>query len=314
MEDTKVKSSIGNIFIPLLTATIGLIPFAYDKISEEPKAAITTTVGLGDEKKKLALISYEEGMSLYNKGLFEEAKISLKAAINQGGVVEAYYPMARCYMNGRVKDYEKFKFYCEEGVEKGDLKCHFGLWSYYANLPVSKNEIEANEHAKKAFDAVKAVAEAGDPFWQGKLGALYNYYLKDYEKALFWYEKAAEQDDAFAQSKLGILYENGQGVEKDYKKALYWYEKAAAQDHMEAQSNLGFMYDTGNGVGKDYKKALYWYEKAADQGDAFAQNNLGVMYHNGLGTKTDFVKAKYWFQKAAEQGNKNAIKNMKMYR
>ncbi|HOY05249.1 MAG TPA: tetratricopeptide repeat protein [Saprospiraceae bacterium] len=314
MEDTKVKSSIGNIFIPLLTATIGLIPFAYDKISEEPKAAVTTTVGLDDEKKKLALLSYEEGMSLYNKGLFEEAKISLKAAINQGGVVEAYYPMARCYMNGRVKDYEKFKFYCEEGVEKGDLKCHFGLWSYYANLPVSKNEIEANEHAKKAFDAVKAAAEAGDPFWQGKLGALYNYYLKDYEKALFWYEKAAEQDDAFAQSKLGVLYESGQGVEKDYKKALYWYEKAAAQDHMEAQSNLGFMYDTGNGVGKDYKKALYWYEKAADQGDAFAQNNLGVMYHNGLGAKVDFVKAKYWFQKAAEQGNKNAIKNMKMYR
>jgi TPR repeat protein len=314
MEDTKVKSSIGNIFIPLLTATIGLIPFAYDKISEEPKAAVTTTAGLNDEKKKLALISYEEGMSLYNKGLFEEAKISLKAAINQGGVVEAYYPMARCYMNGRVKDYEKFKFYCEEGVEKGDLKCHFGLWSYYANLPVSKNEIEANEHAKKAFDAVKAAAEAGDPFWQGKLGALYNYYLKDYEKALFWYEKAAEQDDAFAQSKLGVLYESGQGVEKDYKKALYWYEKAAAQDHMEAQSNLGFMYDTGNGVGKDYKKALYWYEKAAEQGDAFAQNNLGVMYHNGLGAKVDFVKAKYWFQKAAEQGNKNAIKNMKMYR
>lgn len=314
MEDTKVKSSIGNIFIPLLTATIGLIPFAYDKISEEPKTAVTTTAGLNDEKKKLALISYEEGMSLYNKGLFEEAKISLKAAINQGGVVEAYYPMARCYMNGRVKDYEKFKFYCEEGVEKGDLKCHFGLWSYYANLPVSKNEIEANEHAKKAFDAVKAAAEAGDPFWQGKLGALYNYYVKDYEKALFWYEKAAEQDDAFSQSKLGVLYESGKGVEKDYKKALYWYEKAAAQDHMEAQSNLGFMYDTGNGVGKDYKKALYWYEKAAEQGDAFAQNNLGVMYHNGLGAKTDFVKAKYWFQKAAEQGNKNASMNLKMYR
>ena len=313
MEDSKVKFSIGNIFIPIITATIGLIPFAYDKLSQEPQVAITTTDGLDIEKKRLALLSYQEGMGLYNKGLFEEAKISLKAAINQGGVVEAYYPLARCYMNGRVKDYEKFKFYCEEGIEKGDLKCHYGLWSYYSNLPVSKDEIEANEHAKKAMHAVKESAESGDPFWQGKLGSLYNYYVKDYEKALFWYEKAAAQDDAFAQSKLGVLYESGQGVEKDYKKALYWYEKAAAQDHMEAQSNLGFMYDTGNGVKKDYKKALYWYEKAAEQGDAFAQNNLGVMFHNGFGVKVDYVRAKYWFQKAADQGNKNALKNMKMY-
>ena len=314
MEDSKTKSSIGNIFIPLITATIGLIPFAYDKLSQSPQAAVTTTVGLDDEKKKLALLSYQEGMGLYEKGLFEEAKISLKAAINQGGVVEAYYPLARCYMNGRVKDYEKYKFYCEEGIEKGDPKCHYGLWSYYSNLPVPKNEIEAGEHAKRSFDAVKAAAESGDPFWQGKLGALYNYYLKDYEKALYWYEKAAEQDDAFSQGKLGVMYESGQGVGKDYKKALFWYEKAAAQDNPEAQRSLGFLYDTGNGVGKDYKKAVYWYEKAAEQGDAFAQNNLGVLYHNGLGVKVDFVKAKYWFQKAADQGNGNAAKNLKMYR
>lgn len=315
MEDSKIKFSIGNIFIPLITASIGLIPFAYDKMSKSPPTAtaVVTAEGLDDEKKNLALLSFQEGMKLYNKGLFEEAKISLKAAINQGGVVDAYYPLARCYMNGSVKDYEKFKFYCEEGVEKGDLKCHYGLWSYYSHLSSSKDDLKAAEHAKKALDALKTAAETGDAFWQGKLGSLYNYYLKDYSKALYWYEKAAAQDDAFSQCKLGVLYESGQGTDKDFNKALYWYEKAAALDYMEAQSNLGFMYDTGHGVKKDYKKALYWYEKAAEQGDAFSQNNLGTLYHNGLGVKADYIRAKYWFQKAAEQGNQNAIKNLKMY-
>jgi hypothetical protein len=60
MENTKAKSSIGNIFIPIITATIGLIPFAYDKMSQEPKAAIITKDGLDTEKKELALLSYHE--------------------------------------------------------------------------------------------------------------------------------------------------------------------------------------------------------------------------------------------------------------
>ena len=165
MENSKVKSGISNIFIPILTATIGLIPFAYDKISQEPSTNVAMAEGIDTEKKELALVSFQEGMGLYNKGLFEEAKISLKAAIHQGGVVDAYYPLARCYMNGRVKDYEKFKFYCEEGVEKGDLKCHYGLWSYYNHLAAVKDDVKADEHAKMGFEPVKAAAESGDPFW-----------------------------------------------------------------------------------------------------------------------------------------------------
>lgn len=315
MEESKTNFRIGNIFIPLITATIGLIPFAYDKFSKEPASTtVASTDGLDSEKKKLAQLSYEEGMRLYNKGMFEEAKISLKAAIHQGDIVDAYYPLARCYMNSSVKDYEKFRFYCEEGVEKGDLKCHYGLWTYYNHLSATKDEIKAGEHAQKAFDAVKEAAAAGDAFWQGKLGSLYSYELKDFEQALHWYRKAAEQNDAFAQGKLGVMYENGQGTAKDYSQAIHWYKQAAEQDNVEAQVNLGYMYDTGNGVRKDYEKALYWYEKAAVQGDAFAQNNLGVMYHNGLGTKVDYLKSKYWFKKAADQGNRNAIKNMKMYK
>jgi TPR repeat protein len=91
----------------------------------------------------------------------------------------------------------------------------------------------------------------------------------------------AEQGDVQSQASLGWMYDKGKGVSQDYEKAVYWYQKAADQGDANGQLNLGLMYDKGRGVEQDYEKAVYWYQKAADQGDEDAQKAISRLYAEG---------------------------------
>ncbi len=126
---------------------------------------------------------------------------------------------------------------------------------------------------------------------------------KDYEKALYWYQKSADQGHSTAQNNLGYMYHTGQGVDQNYEKTLYWYQLAANQGESSGQNNLGHMYKNGEGVEKDYGKALNWYQLSADQGNNIAQYNIGFMYQYGLGVDQDYEKALYWYQLAITDNN-----------
>ena len=149
-----------------------------------------------------------------------------------------------------------------------------------------------------------------DPVDQYNLGVDY-YQKKDYDKAVYWFEKAAEQGIVEALYNLGVCYANGEGVSQDYTTAAYWYEKAAEQGYAKAQLNLGHLYFHYNGVGVkfDWEKALYWYEKAALQGNAKAQTQTGLLTNLYI---KDYEKAKYWLEKAAAQGEKTAIEMLEL--
>ena len=85
-----------------------------------------------------------------------------------------------------------------------------------------------------------------------------SYDRKDYERALFKFNRAAQRGEAPAQYNLGLIYYNGQGVAKDYTQAMRWYKLAAAQGYAAAQLNLGLMYDNGEGAKQDYYEAVRW--------------------------------------------------------
>ncbi|MDH4283908.1 MAG: sel1 repeat family protein [Gallionellaceae bacterium] len=77
------------------------------------------------------------------------------------------------------------------------------------------------------------MAEDGNPMAQRMLGERYAMGLEgaplDFEKAIFWWNKAAENGDAFAQYNLGVFYKLGQGsMEKDYVQAYMWFSIAEA--------------------------------------------------------------------------------------
>jgi len=85
----------------------------------------------------------------------------------------------------------------------------------------------------------------------------------DHFKDLF---NKASQGDAEAQYKLGTNYYNGGNItEKDFEKAVYWFERAADQGYAQAQYNTGVFYYNGYGVDQDIDEAIYWFKKAAKQ-------------------------------------------------
>ena len=62
--------------------------------------------------------------------------------------------------------------------------------------------------------------------------------LKNYKKAVYWFEKAAKKGNASAQAVLGLMYEKGQGVLKNYKKAYMWYNIASFNESITAKKGL----------------------------------------------------------------------------
>ena len=51
---------------------------------------------------------------------------------------------------------------------------------------------------------------------------------------MYWLQKAAEQGHGDAQYSLGAHYLRGDGTERDYEKAVFWLEKAEAQAAVHA--------------------------------------------------------------------------------
>ena len=155
-------------------------------------------------------------------------------------------------------------------------------------------------------------AQDGDAESQEYLGEFYctgqHGMPQNFEKALFWFEKAANQENSTAQNNLGYLYSNGKGTSQDYSKALYWFTKAIENGNADAYLNLGNMYRLGQGVPVDLMRAVQLFRESAFKGVAEAQYNLGIMYGKGSGVPQNYILAYAWCSIPASKGDTNAIK------
>ena len=87
--------------------------------------------------------------------------------------------------------------------------------------------------------------------------------MKNYKKALYWYDKEAEagkQDGLFKYAESLFL---GKGVRKNYKLAFVVFVTLNNSGYKEAAYYLGQYYEKGIQIEKDYEKALYYYETEA---------------------------------------------------
>jgi len=193
--------------------------------------------------------------------------------------------------------------------------------------------MEINENQ---FQSILENAENGDVEAQVKAGMMYQR-NSDYEKAVYWYEKAASKGNPEAQCKLGGMFDDGIGVEENITKAYYLYRSAASKGNEDAIFQLGNMYYEGRGTPVDYDEALAcfreishtsgamyclgdmyklgrgvyknyviafeWYMKSAQRGYCLAQYWVARMYMAGFGTNKDLRKAFDWFCKAATGGH-----------
>lgn len=88
---------------------------------------------------------------------------------------------------------------------------------------------------EEGLNIIKELAEAGDIESQIDLGG---YYLErnDYEKSIFWLDKAISSDNARAQYLIGIYYI--QKTPQEYEKGIKWLRASASQGYRRAQEML----------------------------------------------------------------------------
>ena len=133
--------------------------------------------------------------------------------------------------------------------------------------------------------------------------------LRDYNTAVFWWDKSARQGNHRAQNNLAFAYARGEGVEsRDLKKAFKLWEASAEQGNLVAQNFLALCYYTGDGVAKDPIKAVAIWTSAAEHGSRDAQRHLGIAYYTGNGINKDYKKALALFTRAAQAGDEEAAK------
>lgn len=151
--------------------------------------------------------------------------------------------------------------------------------------------------------STKENAKKGDIYEQSQLGHWYqtgSYVEKDFEKAVYWLEKAANKGEESAQHNLGNCYYYGEGVDQNYSIAIEWFEKAAKKDVVNSQYMLAYTLYTYFKSDENDKKAFYWFEKAAKNHDSESQFCLGEFYQHGIGVEQNMKEAIYWYEKSAD--------------
>ena len=89
--------------------------------------------------------------------------------------------------------------------------------------------------------------------------------------------KLAEQGDPAAQFALGARYATGEQVKQDYSEAVRWFTQAADRGHILAQATLGAYYWAGRGVQPDLTKAYFWSALAQAGGDQASKYRVAVL-------------------------------------
>jgi putative methionine-R-sulfoxide reductase with GAF domain len=87
----------------------------------------------------------------------------------------------------------------------------------------------------------------------------------------------AERGDPAAQFAVGAHYVTGEEVVQDYSEAVRWFSLAAEHGHVTAQSTLGAYYGIGRGVTQDFAKAYFWSILAQAGGDEASKYRIPLL-------------------------------------
>jgi len=214
--------------------------------------------------------------------------------------------------NGVEKDRAKALQYYMQASELGNADATYNV-GMCAKLGMGcRKDLDVASHKfysavklgyERAFEELKALAEAGDAEAQNRYGLCFEYgygtkvILKN---AVYWYEQAAKQGYSYGQYNLAECYYDGRGVKQNTRVAVKWFRKAAEGGHATAQYELGLFYLDGEGVAKNPYEAYNWISKSAAQGNVDALNQLAYCYAEGVGTDADMGMAHATIDKAIQ--------------
>ncbi|PKC66373.1 kinase-like protein [Rhizophagus irregularis] len=223
-------------------------------------------------------------------------------------IADAQYQLGDCfyYGIGTISDKNQALYCYENAINNGNIIAKYILEQKYNKIiDIKKTKsVEIKIHKTVYFEGLRQIG-------------INNYNSQNYNKALYYFQKAAENGNKFALCNLGNCYKNGEGIEQNKRKAFKLYQKSADQGYKDAQFQLGNCYNEGVGIDINKTKAFELFKVAAKKEHTTAQYNLGIMYENGECTETDLEKndkgvmrnskkAFKLYQKSAEQGYINA--------
>lgn len=131
------------------------------------------------------------------------------------------------------------------------------------------------------------------------------YQRGDYATALAEWQLVARSGDPTASYGIGRIYRLGQGLRyRDFEKAVYWYQRAAGRGYVEAQYELARIQFEGLVVPRDIDEMMFWLWRAALSGHAESQVMLGAVYEYGEpGVAVNLTEALKWYLVAAQRGS-----------
>lgn len=148
-----------------------------------------------------------------------------------------------------------------------------------------------------ATESKKNVTDAAEQY---SLGRHFDR-IHNYEKALYWFERAALQDHPEAQYYMGCYRMEGRGGIQDIAQAREWFLRSAENGVAAADYMMGFFLAEGMACEQDENAAFSRFMKAARAGNQDAINVIALCYENGVHTKKDSALAKKW-RKFPENG------------
>ncbi|MFD1817955.1 Serine/threonine protein kinase [Pseudarcicella hirudinis] len=265
----------------------------------------------GSVKQKIEMLNaLIPAMSDFYNARYKNAFDKLKEASGLDSGDADYYLGELTYNGlGTVKDYRKGWEYTNSAVKKGFGMANWRIALALENgLGIKKDKNKADQHYLESVEAIKKLAEAGDPEALGNLGGMYTSGkgLSKNEKLGFEnYLAAANKGYAFVQENLADMYRYGIGTPVNLPEAVKWYTTSASKGHPAAQLTLGRMYLYGEGVYQDASKGLDFIRKASDQNYSAALSDLGYQYFTGKFVPADYRKSADYYLKAVTYDNDN---------
>lgn len=169
-------------------------------------------------------------------------------------------------------------------------------------------------HFEKAFEFQDRAMETDQSAFEAALLLIAATYFgnENIETGIQWLEKGvSEYPENPKINGLAALYN---WIIKDYDKAVKHASLADKKENLDCIFVLGWCQVHGQGgVEENQVAGFIKIRKAAILGDkSFPKTALAECYYNGLGTPKDKTKAKEWFQKAADAGDSEAQEKLNL--
>ena len=122
--------------------------------------------------------------------------------------------------------------------------------------------------------------------------------IREYEKALYWFEAAAAQDFGEAEYYVGAYRLEGRGGIQNVEQSREWFLRGAENGVAQAEYMVGYFFAEGIACEVDENKAFDCFLRAAKMGCPDAANMVAMCYENGVHTEKNPELARKW-RKAA---------------